>query len=129
MRLLLDTHVLLWSQQAPSRLAVVEALLLDPGNELVVSAVSAWEIAIKTSISKLTLPDPVATWVPSRTAALGATPLPITQAHAVAVAELPYHHRDPFDRLLVAQARAAGASIVTADPAFTAYDVDLVAAR
>lgn len=126
MRLLLDTHVLLWAQADPARLGATRALLLAGDNDLVVSAASAWEIAIKTSIGRLHLPEPAGTWVPSRTAALGAVSLPVTEADAVGVASLPLLHRDPFDRLLVAQAKRLGLVLVSADEAVLQYDVESV---
>ena len=126
MKLLLDTHVLLWAHGAPSRLSRVQDLVMDGANDLVVSAATAWEIAIKVGLGKLVLTEAAHTWVPSRIAAMGAASLPISQVHALAVADLPPHHRDPFDRILIAQARTIGASLVTADAAFEAYDVDVV---
>jgi PIN domain nuclease of toxin-antitoxin system len=125
-RLLLDTHVLLWAHAEPERLGDVRDLLLDPANDLFVSAASAWEIAIKVGLGRLSLPEPPGTWVPSRTAALGATSVPVSQTHALGVADLPPVHRDPFDRLLVVQAGSLAASLVSADAVFTRYAVELV---
>lgn len=121
MRLLLDTHVLLWSQSDPTRLGAALDLVLDLDNELLVSAASAWEIAIKMSTGRLSLPDPPAVWVPSRIAAMGARPVAVEHADALAVADLPSLHRDPFDRLLVVQARRLAATLVTADDQVQAY--------
>jgi PIN domain nuclease of toxin-antitoxin system len=129
MRVLLDTHVWLWMTAEPERLGP-EALALveDPSNELLLSAASAWEIAIKVGIGKLRLPEPPSTFIPSRMHAGGVTALPITVAHAAAVAGLPPLHRDPFDRILIAQARAEGVPILTSDPQIDAYDVGRIAA-
>lgn len=122
MRALLDTHVWLWSLTEPNRLnAGARALFTDPGNELLLSAASAWEIAIKFSLGKLPLPEPPAQYVASRMAAQRITPLPISHAHALAVASLPPHHSDPFDRLLVAQSQIEGCHLVTADPRLKPY--------
>lgn len=126
MRLLLDTHVWLWLQHAPERLGA-DALrdVEDPGNDVLLSAASSWEIAIKWALGKLPLPAPPDQYVPDRVLTSGVTPLPIQHRHALAVAQLPLHHRDPFDRLLVAQAREEAAVIVTGDRAFAAYDVEV----
>jgi len=94
--------------------------------EVYLSAASAWEIAIKWAQGKLNLPEPAASYVPNRTAEQGILSLPITYTHALAVSELPQHHRDPFDRLLIAQAQVEGMAILTADRAFQLYGVDLV---
>ncbi|MHB8452453.1 MAG: type II toxin-antitoxin system VapC family toxin, partial [Mycobacteriales bacterium] len=88
------------------------------------SAASCWEIAIKYGLGKLPLPVPPAEYVVTRLRGSGITSLAIEHRHALAVAELPRHHRDPFDRLLVAQARQEGFLLVTADPAFEPYDVE-----
>jgi PIN domain nuclease of toxin-antitoxin system len=125
-RLLLDAHALLWAHDAPERLQRGQGALIDRSDEPSAPAATAWEIATKAGLGRLVLPEAATTRVPSRTAAIGAAPLPIDQVHALAVADPPRHHRDPFDRLLVARARAIDASVVTADAAFEAYDVDVV---
>jgi len=126
MRLLLDTQVWLWLQQDPQRLGDHLALLQDDGNELLLSACSAWEIAIKHRLGKLALPETPATYVPTRMSASGVTPLAVEHAHALGVAMLPDHHRDPFDRMLVSQATLERAPLVTADPQLRAYDVQQI---
>lgn len=127
MKLLLDTRALLWFLVDDNRLAsTTRALLADPTNEIFVSAASAWEIAIKVSLGKLTLPSDIATWLPAQLTASRLTPLAITVAHAAAVEHLPPHHSDPFDRLLIAQARAENLSVVTSDSHFERYDVRVV---
>jgi PIN domain nuclease of toxin-antitoxin system len=125
-RLLLDTHVWLWLLTAPGRISddVLESLS-DLGNDLLLSAASAWEIAIKYALGKLPLPEPPASYVPGRMQRSGVTPLPVLHEHALAVAELPAHHRDPFDRLLVAQARLERLTLVTADSVFARYGIDV----
>lgn len=126
---LLDTHVWLWLQTTPERLPdEVRELLTEPANTLLLSAASSWEIAIKYRIGKLPLPETPATYVPDRMRLSGVTPLPIVHLHALRVADLPDHHNDPFDRLIVAQAQELGIPIVTADPQLSAYAVDIVAA-
>ena len=127
MRYLLDTHVWLWLQVSPDR--VSESLreqLADPANDLRLSAASSWEIAIKYVLGKLSLPEVPGNWIPRQMHASGTAALPIEHSHAQAVAELPQHHRDPFDRLIIAQAKMEGLSLVSSDGAFDAYDVDLV---
>lgn len=124
MRLLLDTNVFLWLNDAPERLGDRLALIEDTENARLVSSVVALEVAIKVSIGKLTVPTPTAAWFTSRMEALVADPVPIEPEHALGVAELPLHHRDPFDRLLVSQARALGVPILTADRVLAEYPVE-----
>lgn len=126
-RYLLDTHVWLWLQTTPERLGdEVGDLLADRTNTLLLSAASGWEIAIKYHLGKLPLPESPAVYVPNRMRLSGVTPLPIEHAHALRVADLPDHHNDPFDRLLVAQAQELVIPIVTADHQLSAYAVGLV---
>lgn len=130
MRVLLDTHVWLWLQTEPERLSQSSLdLLSDPANELLLSAASAWEIAVKVGLGKLSLPAAPADYVPRRLATSGTTALPVELRHALHVAGLPRHHRDPFDRLLVAQAQVEGLPLLTADAQLGAYDVEILAAR
>lgn len=127
MKLLLDTHVWLWMQAEPERLSSdARVALEDERNELHLSAASAWEIAIKYELGRLTLPEPPASYVPSRLQRQGVVGMPIEHRHAVAVATLPRHHRDPFDRLLIAQAQTETMAIVTVDPAFDSYDINVL---
>src|SRR5690625_3301595 len=125
-RILPDTHVVLWALQDPNRLGERRALLEDPAVTRILSAVVVWEVAIKTRLGRLGLPLAVNKWRPRAVADLAAERLPITDHHAAAVADLPLHHRDPFDRLLVAQSQILKVPIITADPAFTDYDVEVL---
>ena len=129
MNVLVDTHVWIWSLADPSRLsAESRSLLSSSRNVIYLSAASAWELAIKAALGKIELPEPVETYVPTRMARQGITALPITHAHALRVSALPPHHRDPFDRLLVAQALVERLPILTADTAFDRYDVEVIRA-
>jgi len=123
-RFLLDTHVFLWLLAEPERLGAQVQSLEDPDNELFLSAASSWEIAIKSKLGRLELPDDPQRYVPDSMRAIGVDPLSIDHSHALAVSDLPPHHRDPFDRLLVAQARALRMPIVTADTHIALYDVE-----
>jgi PIN domain nuclease of toxin-antitoxin system len=126
MRVLLDTHVLLWADAAPVKLGDVRELIADQDTELLVSAACSWEIAIKYATGRLPLPDAPRLHVPAMIRALGATAIPVEHAHALRVADLPPVHRDPFDRMLIAQAQALDLPIVTADPVFADYDVTVI---
>lgn len=127
MKLLLDTQCWLWMQASPEKLTdEIRELLIDPANILLLSAASSWEIAIKYALGKLPLPSPPESYVPDRLRRGGVTPLAVSHVHALAVAELPYHHRDPFDRLLVAQAQLDGLTLLTADRTLGAYDVQIM---
>ena len=130
MKLLLDTQAWLWMLADPDRLARRARRMIERSDsELYFSAASAWEIAIKWELGKLKLPADPAEYVPSRMAQSGVIPLPIKHAHALQVARLPKHHRDPFDRLLVAQANVEGVPLMTADDAVLAYPGVFVDAR
>ena len=129
MRILLDTQCWLWMALAPERFSARSRRLVEARDTILyLSAASAWEVAIKHALGKLRLPEPPVTYVPSRVAALGVQPLAIDQQHALHVATLPPHHRDPFDRLLIAQAQIDDLSIMTADRLIAAYDVATIAA-
>lgn len=100
-------------------------MVRDAQNSLLLSAASSWEIAIKHALGKLPLPEEPATYVPERMRRSGVDGIAVDHAHALHVASLPSHHRDPFDRLLIAQAQLEGLVILTADPSFQLYDVEL----
>jgi PIN domain nuclease of toxin-antitoxin system len=124
MTLLLDTHTLLWFLwDDPQLTATAKALIEDPTNRKLVSIGSCWEIAIKTGLGKLSLGEPSASFLSREIARNNFDLLPITLSHATAVEPLPLYHRDPFDRLLVAQALIEHLPIVSADPALDPYGV------
>lgn len=121
--ILLDTQaLLLWTTDEHELSTRVQRLLEDRRTRAVVSAASVWEMAIKQRRGKLRLPDAYFDALFGSDAQL----LPITERHALAVGRLPMHHADPFDRMLVAQARAEGLPLVGSDAAFAAYDVDVI---
>jgi len=125
MRVLLDTHVWLWMWGEPERLRnEARTLVEDPANELHVSAVSAWEIATKSAAGRLRLPSSAEAWLSDPRRRRDVTELPISFAHAIRAASLPPHHRDPFDRMLVAQAQAEDLVLLSADRQLAAYEVD-----
>lgn len=120
MRLLLDTHAALWWSDDDPRLGPeADRLIKESESEILLSAVVVWEVAIKRGLAKLDAPAEFGSLVLAR----GAIALPITLEHAAAAEHLPDHHRDPFDRLLVAQAVAEDATLISRDPAFAPYDV------
>lgn len=125
MRLLLDTHALLWWLFKLPRLGGAARLgIAAVENEVFVSAVSGYEIAYKRALGKLAAPDDLE----SQVTGLGFSGQPVTLRHAVAAGNLPQHHKDPFDRLLVAQARCEGLTLVTADAQLAAYGVPILPA-
>ena len=127
MTYLLDTHVWLWMLGDPDRIRPdLAAELRESRTRLLLSAASSWEIAIKWAVGRLPLPEPPATYVPSRMQRTNVESLAVTHSHALQVATLPRHHGDPFDRLLVAQAQLEGVPLVTVDSALDAYDVETV---
>lgn len=129
MTILLDTQVFLWMHVSSARLSrTARATLRDGSNTLLLSAASSWEIAIKYALGKLPLPDPPSRYVTDRIRMSAITPVVIEHVHALGVEKLPLHHRDPFDRLLIAQAIELGVPIMTADRALSPYEVELIPA-
>jgi len=120
LRLLLDTHVLLWwLADDPGLSGNARALIASAESEVLVSAASAWEISIKRALGKLDAPDDLEAQLTQH----HFSPLAISVGHALAAGALPRHHEDPFDRMLVAQARLEGLTIATRDPSFEPYGV------
>lgn len=127
MNLLLDTHALVWWLTAPEQLNDASRDAIgDPGNAIHISVASVWELAIKVGLGKLPVPPDLASWVPEHLGRERLVTLPITIDHALAVEQLPPHHRDPFDRLLIAQAVAEDLAIVTRDRVFSLYEARLL---
>ena len=124
MRLLLDTHTFLWFIEGSRLLSRTgRRLIEDPTNSPFLSIASLWEMAIKLSLGKLIIQQPFETLIPSQLHAAGVSVLPITFDHLVTLIALPFHHRDPFDRVLAAQATVEGVTIVSRDASFDAYPI------
>jgi len=124
MRLLLDTHSFLWFIGGNTSLSpTARTLIEDVDNQPLLSMASLWEMAIKLSIGKLSLGRPFETLIPEQMRLNGVELLQIEMAHVVVVARLPFHHRDPFDRLLIAQAMVEQIPIVSGDPTFDLYHI------
>ncbi|NEP59187.1 MAG: type II toxin-antitoxin system VapC family toxin [Symploca sp. SIO2G7] len=126
MKLLLDTHTFLWFINDSPQLSTDAKNLLESEADLLLSVASLWEIAIKVSIGKLSLPDIYDKFIPQQLTVNEIEILPISVAHLAMVATLPLHHRDPFDRLLIAQAMVEQVSIVSIDVVFDSYAVNII---
>jgi len=127
MRALLDTHSFLWAAADEPRLSQeARRVILDLSTDLLFSAVTAWEIAIKFQMGKLRLPSEPGAFIREQMSLLRLTELPVGIDHAVGVSELPMHHKDPFDRLLVAQAVVERVPIITGDPQIGRYGVQVI---
>jgi PIN domain nuclease of toxin-antitoxin system len=123
-RLLLDSHMLLWWLSEHARLSARARQAITESEFVYVSAISAWELAIKAEIGKLKAPDDLE----AQLRASRFVPLPVTVAHALAAGKLPRHHSDPFDRMLVAQASLESLTLLTSDKRLRAYDVQIMLA-
>ena len=124
---LIDTHIWIWWNGDPDRLSdQVKTVIANARNDVVFSVVSGWEIAIKHGLGRLKLPESPEKYVPKRVATNQMRVLPVTLSHGLGVARLAHHHRDPFDRMLVAQARQERLTLITADDSFLNYDVKLL---
>ena len=127
MKLLLDTHAFIWWDSEPAKLPPkVVDLCQDRANQVLLSVASVWEMQIKLQLGKLRLTIPLVELIESQQIRNGIEVLPVTLAHILALENLPSHHRDPFDRLLVAQANVEGAVLVSHDPVFVKYPVQLL---
>jgi len=124
---LLDTHVFLWWIQDDQKLSPrARGVLSDGGNDILLSVASLWEIVIKVQIGKLSVPQPADRYLGRQLQTNAISTLPVEAAHALRLLKLPNHHKDPFDRLLVAQSQAENLPIVTADPAVKKYPVKTI---
>ena len=127
MRFLLDTHALLWwIADAPELSAGARRLMEAADHEILVSAVSGWEISVKYQLGKLELAGPPEDLIPRHVAENGFAVLPVSLAHGLQVCRIPLHHRDPFDRMLIAQSQLERVPLISRDPAFAAYDVEVL---
>ena len=128
MSILLDTHVFIWAAGKSHRLAPsVRAIIEDMDERIFFSSISAAEIAIKWSKGRLRLPKPPLDFINDVLTSANISQLSVTLRDACVVGDLPYHHKDPFDRILVAQAKTNGLRLMTADPILEKYDVDVIA--
>lgn len=124
MKILLDTHVFLWFISGDSKLVpAAQALIEDPTSERFISTAAIWEITIKSSLGKLTVPTPPSTLIKDHIWSNAIDILAIQPNHLDILQTLPYHHKDPFDRLMIAQAIADNLNVITADGAFSDYSV------
>ena len=127
MKALLDTHAFLWWVLDDSRLSKrAREAIGDPKSDVFFSVASAWELAIKTTLGRLSLPGPLESFLPQQLALNGFRVLPVSLSHALAVAALPLHHGDPFDRILVAQAQIEELRLVSGDRRIARYDVERI---
>ncbi len=127
MKLLLDTHVFLWLNDDPERLSkTVKDLCVSGEHEYYLSIASPWEMQIKSQLNKLSLAMPIEELIQKNVQENNIQLLPVELAHIAYLSQLPQHHRDPFDRMIIAQAMLEGMTIVSADLAFSAYSVPLV---
>jgi PIN domain nuclease of toxin-antitoxin system len=124
MKILLDTHIFLWFINNDPQLSPTAKTLLESDVDLVLSAASLWEIAIKVSIGKMTLPKPFEIFIPEQLQQNQIEILPIAINHLTNLSTLPFHHKDPFDRLLISQSFAEGILIVSVDTMFDQYNVN-----
>jgi len=127
MKLLLDTHTFIWWADQPEKLSPnALSALEDEANELLLSVASVWEMQIKIQLGKLKLSLPLKELIKNQQEANDLMVSPVALTHVLALDDLPYHHKDPFDRLLIAQSIAEGLTLVTADSQFSAYSVKLL---
>ena len=127
MKFLLDTHTFIWFVlNQPELSSVARDLIINPNHDILLSPATQWEIAIKISIDKYQLPDPYEVWMNQQLLTNTFEILPITIAHTATVINLPFHHKDPFDRLLIAQAIVENIPIISTDGIFDSYPVDRI---
>ncbi len=127
MNLLLDTHCWLWALSEPEKLnPQASNLISDSTNKIYLSTSSIWELGIKAQSGKIKLPESFETFVPSRLQVFQTIPLPISASHAMIAATLPLHHKDPFDRMIIAQGQGENLPILTNDGVFRFYDITII---
>ncbi|MBX2819194.1 MAG: type II toxin-antitoxin system VapC family toxin [Rhodothermaceae bacterium] len=127
MKLLLDTHTLLWWQLNPSRLSnLARSEISNPGNDVFISVITAWELQIKSQLGKLDLPHNLPELIHRQRTINGFHLITVQFEHVYELQTLPLHHKDPFDRLLMAQARKENFRFVSDDPEVKKYDVDIL---
>jgi len=127
MKFLLDTHSFIWWDDEPGRLSpTVLSLCQDKENQMVLSVISAWEIQLKMSLGKLTIRKPLKEVIEQQQQDNNLILLPLTLTHVLALDGLPFHHKDPFDRMLIAQAKAENLSLISHDPMMKPYSIPVI---
>ena len=127
MKLLLDTHIFIWWADEPEKLSPVAlSALEDETNDLILSVISVWEIQVKIQLGKLKLNQPLKELIKSQQETNGLQILPVELSHVLSLDTLPFHHKDPFDRLLIAQSIVEDVTLVTADDKFSSYPTKLL---
>ncbi len=127
MNVLLDTHCWLWALSEPEKLnPQASNLISDSANKIYLSTASIWELGIKAQLGKIDLPESFETFVPHRLQVFQTIPLPITPSHAIVAATLPLHHKDPFDRMIIAQGQSENLPVLTNDGVFRSYDITII---
>ena len=127
MNLLLDTHCWLWALSEPEKLSPqASAMISDHTNNIYLSTASIWELGIKAQLGKISLPEAFETFVPTRLQVFQTIPIQITPSHAIIAATLPLHHKDPFDRMIIAQGKSEILPILSNDKVFHNYDITII---
>jgi PIN domain nuclease of toxin-antitoxin system len=127
MKLMLDTHAFIWWDSEPAKLSSQAlALCQDPANQLLLSVASVWEMQIKLQLGKLTIRIPLADVITHQQQTNNVDIVPITLTHVLTLDGLPSYHKDPFDRLIIAQAMVEGIAVISNDPMFAHYPIKLI---
>lgn len=129
MKFLLDTSIFVWSLDSFSKLSKRAQEVFTSGEEIYLSSASSWEVVVKYGIGKLNLPKPPSQLIPETLTKYAIRSLPISLSHSLSVAELPNHHKDPFDRILIAQARYEGMILMTEDSDIARYPLEILWCR
>lgn len=127
MKVLIDTHVFLWVLVSPKKLSLRARSVIESGdNHVLLSTASLWEIAIKEQVGKLSLPNPPERYLRRRIAESDIEMLPVSAEHALRLFSLPVHHKDPFDRIIIAQSKEEDIAVITADAVMRRYEIEVI---